>query len=67
MLIVGIVLGVLVIGLLVGIIVSHYVMTPADRRRLDVMSDRMLAELRMEAATRNALQAMREASRRAAR
>ncbi len=64
---IGSLIGLLVIGLLVGVLAGHFVLTPADRRRLDAMTDRMLAELHIAAATQATLAEMRKAVREAGR
>jgi peptidoglycan/LPS O-acetylase OafA/YrhL len=51
------------VGLVIGLVVFHFIELPADRRRLDALTDRLVAELRVAAATRETLQAMRDAVR----
>lgn len=66
LLVTGAVLAVLIIGVLVGVVAGHIVTLPADRRRLELMTQQMLAELRVEHVTRSTIQAMRDATRRQA-
>lgn len=58
------ILGAVLLGVVVGLVVFHVIESPADRHRLNAMTDRLVAELRVEAATRETLHAMRDAIRR---
>jgi membrane protein DedA with SNARE-associated domain len=53
-----------VIGLSGGALVGFVSAWRADRRRLDLLAERLLAETRIDASTRATLAAMREAVRR---
>lgn len=65
-LVICVVLAGLVIGLLVGVLCGHVLLLPSDRRRLEVMSQAMVAEQRVDDMTRSTIQAMRDATRRQA-
>lgn len=54
---------VLLIGLLAGLVLFHLIETPVDRRRIDAIAERLVTELRLEAATRETLKAMRQVAR----
>lgn len=62
-LIVVIGLVVLLVGLLAGIVAGHFLILPADRRRLEVMTDQLIFEIRQDAATRSTIAEMRRVAR----
>ncbi|MHB8448991.1 MAG: hypothetical protein ACYDAQ_00735 [Mycobacteriales bacterium] len=55
--------AVLLVGLAIGAVGRGWLLTPGDRRRLEGIANQLQTEARIDALTRSALQAMRQAAR----
>jgi hypothetical protein len=58
--IVLITVGILVLGLVLGGIARGWMMLPNDRRRLSVLAEELFAQARIDAITRETIQAARD-------